>query len=162
MGNDPSQNTGISQLQLIGTDPYQTMRTLEAIVNYTVMRNTQQKAQETQKTLDFLNQRVPQVKINLEKAENSINQYHIQSNTLSMNVVSQILFRQLISLEQAIEKTKSQKEELLQIYTSKHPLVLSAENKKLALQNKLAEVKAQIKKFPLANQKNWIYCVKLN
>jgi tyrosine-protein kinase Etk/Wzc len=152
LGNDPTQNTGIAQLQLIGSDPNRVVQTLNAIVNYAVVKNAQQKAQETQKTLNFLNQRLPELKTNLEKAEDSLNQYHIKNTTLSMSIVSGILVRELTSLEQAIEKIKSQKEELLQIYTPQHSLVLAAQNKEVVLQKKLADIKAQIKKFPLANQ----------
>ena len=152
LGNDPTQNTGIAQLQLTGTDPVRVIKSLNAIVNYAVTKNAQRKAQETQKTLDFLNQRLPELKSNLEKAEDSVNQYHMKNNTLNMSIVSQLLVRELTSLEQAIEKTKSQKEELLQIYTPEHPLVLAAQTKESVLLKKLASVKAQVKKFPLANQ----------
>ena len=59
IGSDPMQSTGIFQLLLTSDNPQQAMQVLNSIINYTVTRNLEQKSQETQRTLKFLNHRYP-------------------------------------------------------------------------------------------------------
>ncbi len=151
-GNDPMQSTGISQLQLSDTDPNRVVRALNGIISYTIEKNIQEKSQETQKTLEFLSQRLPELKAKLSQSEDLINQYHSQNNTLSMSMKSQSLAKQLMTVEQNLEKLRSEKEDLSQIYTDQHPIILAMVHKEAELQKQLAELKSQIRQFPTANQ----------
>ena len=152
LGNDIAQSTGIYQLKLTGNNPDETVKILNSIVNTAVANNAQQKMLDTQKTLEFLNQRMPEVKANLENTEDALNQYHVKNTTLSMMVASQMIVKQLTSVEQALSSLKSQRAELLQTYTPLHPLVIALTQKQAELEKKLEEIKIQIRKFPIANQ----------
>ena len=152
-GIDSSQSTGVIQLQLTGSNPDEIVTTLNSILRYIVIKNIQQKKDEMQHSLNFLKQQLPELKVHLEKAENTLNQYHVDTATLSMSMVSQSLIRKLITAESELTKLITQKEELLQIYTPKHPLVIIVNSKQQALQQKLASIKAEIRKFPALNQR---------
>ena len=151
-GNDPAQNTGIFQLTLTDSDPARVVKLLNGIAHYTVIKNRQQNAEEAQETLEFLNRRLPELRNKLASAEDAVNQYHIQNNTLSMSMISQLLLHQLTTLEQAIDKLKTEREELLQLYMPEHPQVLANISKEDALQKRIDELKGEIRKFPLINQ----------
>ncbi|HLB43526.1 MAG TPA: polysaccharide biosynthesis tyrosine autokinase [Gammaproteobacteria bacterium] len=151
-GTDPTQSTGIIQLQLMGSNPNEIVTTLNSIIQYIVVKNIQQKTDEMQNTLNFLKQRLPELKLNLEKVENTLNQYHMRTDTLSMSMVSQSLIRQLFTVQAELAKLATQKEELLQVYTPQHPLIIIANGKEQGLQQKLASIKAEIRKFPALNQ----------
>lgn len=151
-GNDPSQETGVEQIQFSDSNPERATQVLNAIIQYTVEKNVQLKTLEFQKTLEFLNQRLPEVKNNLGKTEETINQYHAKMGIVNMSAAGQILTQQLMQLTQAIEKIKSQKEELLQIYTQQHPVIIGLEHKEASLQQNLNKVKMQVKQFPSAHQ----------
>ena len=152
-GDDTSLTTGIFQIKFTDSDPERAVKILNAIINFTIYQNVQQNAQEAEDTLKFLNRKLPDVKADLEKAENALNDYHIQTNTLSMNVISQVLLQRYNMLEQSIDRLKYQKQELLQTYTPQHPFVIAAGHKSEELQKQLEELKGRIKKFPYANQK---------
>ncbi|HLB41636.1 MAG TPA: polysaccharide biosynthesis tyrosine autokinase [Gammaproteobacteria bacterium] len=150
-----SHSTSIIQLELSGSDPEQIERILNAIVNYAVVKNLQIKSREAQKTLNFLSKELPILKKRLEHAENTLNQYHARTGTFSMNMSSQFLMHQFNSVMLSLEKMKIQKEELLQVYTPRYPLVIAAEHKQTQLENKLRDIKKQIIDFPAARQEEF-------
>lgn len=151
-GGDFVQDTGIIQLQLLGAEPKQIEHILNSIVDYTVVKNIQQKSREAQKSLTFIQQRLPELKISLEKSENTLNQYHARTATLSMNQVNQALSQELGNLNRTLENFRTQREELLQIYTPRHPLVISIEHQIMELERKIEQVKLRIIKQPAATQ----------
>lgn len=150
---DTNQNTGIIQLELTGSNPKETEHVLNEIVNYVVSVNVKQKANEAQKILDFLHKKIPQIGDSLEKSETALNEYHARAETLSMTQEGQILIRQLMAIYGFLDDLKSQKEQLLQIYTPRYPLVVANAHQQTELEKKLKEIKAKIRNFPLANQK---------
>ncbi|EKD71172.1 MAG: hypothetical protein ACD_46C00262G0021 [uncultured bacterium] len=147
-----NQDTGIIQLQLVGSDPEQIKHILNAIVNYSIEKNIQLKSREAQKTLDFLHQRLPDFKKGLERVENALNQYHARSGTLSMSITSQLLIQELNNVIISLDKLKAQKKEILQIYTPLYPQVIAVEQQQKELEEKLQEIKKQITNFPAARQ----------
>ena len=151
-GNDPAQSTGIFQIIMTDSDSARVVNILNSILDVVVAKNAQANIQEAQKTLSFLEQRLPVLKENLEKSEDALNQYHIKINTLTMSMIGHVLMQQLETLTQTISRLKSQREELLQVYTPQHPLVIASLNKEEDLKKQLEKVKAEIRKFPLQNQ----------
>lgn len=156
IGNDANssdmQDTGLIQLELTGSDPKAIERILNEITEYTVVKNIQQKAREAQKTLNFLHQRLPELKLDLERSENALNMYHIKTETMSMSTSNQFLLQRLNKMIDSLEKLRMQKEALLQIYTPAYPGVIATENQEIELKNKMSDLKEEIKKIPFANQ----------
>ena len=146
------QDTGLVQLELSGSDPEQAERILNAIVNYAVKKNIQLKSREAKKTLTFLHDQLPKLKKDLEYAEDLLNQYHAKTGTFSMSMTSQLLVQQLNKITFSLENLKTQKEELLQIYTPRYPAVIANEHQQNRLEEKLKDIKKQITSFPAAKQ----------
>ncbi len=151
-GNDPTQGTGIFQIQLTDNDPEQAKQILNTILYFVVLKDIQEKSQQTLRNLDYLNQRLPKFKNQLAKSENAVNQYHIKKNVLSMVATANFLTRKYSSLDQAIYKIQSQRQELLQSYTAEHPRIISMMRKEEELLKQLGIVKQQIREFPLQYQ----------
>lgn len=152
LGHDPLQETGIFQLTLTDSDPNAASTLLNAIIKYAVAKNALLKTQETQNTLNFLNKKLPELKRNLARAEDALNQFHMNSHTLSMSSVSQLLLRQLTTEQQALEKLTAEKQELLQTYTPKHPIIMAANQKEALLKSQIDNIIKKISKFPPKNQ----------
>jgi len=66
---------------------------------------------------------------------------------------NQLILQSWVNAAQTLEKLKVHREELLQIYTPKFPLVISANNQIAELTKKQQEIKDEIKKLPAATQK---------
>ncbi|MBA4695768.1 MAG: AAA family ATPase [Legionella sp.] len=147
------QTTGILQLQLKGTDPQRIVKTLDAILAYTTEKNIQQKTKQAQKMLEFLKQRLAELKKTLRVAEQALNQHHSSTNTLSLVETKETLTRQLDNVKHSLDAKRAKKMGLLQIYTPNHPLVARTQREELALAKKLEDILSQVRKFPLSSQK---------
>ncbi|EKD72254.1 MAG: EpsC, partial [uncultured bacterium] len=123
--------------------------------------------------MKFLDDRLQETKNTLNQSENAFNQYLVQHSVVGMQLVGQLSERKLNTLEMQIEQLRSQQEELLQIYTPKHPLVIASYNKEKELKKRLEGVKAELLTYPQKNQEeshlkssillnNRIYTVLLN
>lgn len=151
-GSNSNQNTGIMRLILKGSDPNRITHVLNAIVYYTIKKNSERKAKEAQTTLKFLHQRLPELKNSIYKAENDLNKYFAKSGIYSMELSNQLLIQDFLRTQQSLEQSKSQKNSLLQSYTSYHPLVISANQQEKDLQKKLFEIEKKFKIAPSVNQ----------
>lgn len=150
--NNRVQVTGIFQLKITDSDPERAVRVLNTVVNYAVTKNAQQNIQEAQTSIEFLKKRLPELKDNLKDAEDSLNQYHIKNSTIDMNIIGQLLEHKMLALESGIELVKSQREDLLQVFTPQHPLIIASYDKEAKLLKRLNEVKLQLQQFPKMSQ----------
>ena len=151
-GNDPTQSTGLFELLLTDSDPQRAMNILNQIANYVVLKNREQSVKEAKNTLDFLQQRLAEIKAKLGSTENNINRYHSDNETLSIPMTNQLIINKLLRSEMDLEKLKLQKDALLQLYTTEHPNVIANENKINSLQKRMLELKEKVKKLPFINQ----------
>lgn len=151
-GNDSIRRTGIIQIQLIDSDPDMAIKTLDKIIHYIIIRDTYESYLSTKKNLEFINQKLPGIKKSLEDSENILNQYHIKNETLSISLKSQMLINRISDLEKSIDELRTQRNEFLQIYTIKHPLVIATSGKEGELQKELNKAKEDLKKLPFMNQ----------
>jgi tyrosine-protein kinase Etk/Wzc len=149
---DAMQNSGLFRIQLTGTDPNQIVKTLNAIINYTVLKDEQEKNAEAEKTLKFLYQRLPELKQKLDNAENNLNQYRVSVGSFNMTATGQGMINEQTNIQQEIEKLKSREIELNTIYTSEHPLVIAVQHQENELKNKVSELENKIKEFPIMYQ----------
>ncbi len=66
--------------------------------------------------------------------------------------MSQTLIHEYSTIQQAIQRLKTNREELLQIYTEKHPLVIARNRKEAELNRQLEAIKEKMRRLPLENQ----------
>lgn len=166
-------NTGILQLSYANPKPQQTVAVLNAIANILVVKDTQVKSSEAEKTFEFLQQQLPISKASLDAAETKLNNYRAKSGKLDLKLESQLLLNQFSTLGQNIAELKLQKAQMLREYTSKHPFIAGIDDKIKELEKELAHLQSQIKKLPAADQiavslmrdvevKNQLYMLLLN
>jgi len=146
------EDSGIIKLQFSGSNPKEVEHVLNTITNYAASKNLELKSREAQKTLNFLHQRLPDFKKNLEQAENALNQYYSSTGILSASQASQLIIQQLTDLTARLEALKEQKEELLQIYTPRYPEVIATEHRQTQMERKLKELRKKITTLPAAKQ----------
>ena len=78
-------DTGILDLSFTGTDPVKIPKILNAILYYEVAKNTEKKSAEIEKTLEFLNKQLPELKKNLDIAETNLSNYRGKKGSLGLN-----------------------------------------------------------------------------
>lgn len=171
---DPNNNqTGILQITLTDTDPHRMIHILNSIGKAIEKKDAERKLQESQKTLQFLNEQLPIIKSSLIAAEEKLNAYRAKSGKINIKIQAQQLMEQAAETEKQIVEAVLYRSNLLEIYTPQYPLVVELNNKINELKRLKQILLEKIKSLPASDQiavnlmrdvkvKNDLYLVLLN
>jgi tyrosine-protein kinase Etk/Wzc len=149
---EQGDKTGILAVSYKSKDPEFSQKMLEAILQVAVEKNIAEKAAEATKTLTFLQQQLPQITQDLDASEKRLNVYRSETGTSDDTIEAQLLLQEMVSLEKDLNELNLKKVELLENFTTKHPYIIAMDQKQAKIQQQLNDVKAQLRKLPLAAQ----------
>ncbi len=145
-------STGIMELSLAGPNPTALIQTLNAIAKTTQAKDAQKKAQEAAQTLDFLYHQLPLTKGLLEKAETALNQYRSKSGKLDIKQQIQFFLNRLSDLDKQLSVLSVNRIDMLQRYTTKHPLLIALDTQISALEAQRNKLEKELKTLPASDQ----------
>jgi len=151
---EKGRKSGILQIALEGKDPALTAKILDAIANTYLRQNAERKSVEAERTLQFLNKQLPQLKSTLDDAETNLNNYRAKSGKIDLTLETQAILDQSADIEKSIQGLQLEKTKLQQRFTSNHPSILGI-NKQIAdLQSDKAKMEKEIKSLPATEQQS--------
>ncbi len=145
---EKGKQTGVIQLELEGPDRARISQSLDALMAAYLRRNVEHKAEEAQKTLDFVRGQLPLLKANLEAAEQKLKEYRAKSGRLDLTIEAQAMVDRAADVEKAISELELQRAELRQRYTDKHPSVTALRNKLRRLHDEKKVLDTQARTLP--------------
>jgi len=95
---------------------------LNQVAEIYVRQNVERNSAEAQKSLDFLKVQLPEVKKQLEKAEQKFNDYQIHQQSVDITLETQGVLEQLIELETKLQELKLSRLEMSRRFKQMHPL----------------------------------------
>ncbi|MFB2577577.1 polysaccharide biosynthesis tyrosine autokinase [Acinetobacter sp. c2-A9] len=143
-----TRNSGIVTLALLGEDPQHITKVLNNILSVYHQDNITRKTQESKQTLSFLDTQLPEIKQQLETAENKFNQFRETNNTIDVTQESQLLLQQNVALEAKRFELKQKKAELSARYTDDFPLMVEINSQLSALDKRAGELSSTLTKLP--------------
>jgi tyrosine-protein kinase Etk/Wzc len=173
LGDKIKAKTGVLQLTYNGSKPDLLPIILNTIIDFAIQRNIEKKSAEASKTLNFLNNQLPEVKRNLDDVETDLNEYRAKSGTLDIQEEAKIILTHLATVEQSIADVKLRKDEMLQELTPEHPFIIALTQKQHTLQKEADNLAVKIRTLPHSDQraislertvkvKNQLYLLLLN
>lgn len=145
-------STGMLRLTLIGPDRREITRTLNAISETFLTQNVARQSAEAEQSLAFLEEQAPELRSKLAAAEDSLNQYRIDQDSVDLTAESAAVVEQYIELEGQLNELEFQEAELAQRYTTSHPTYQSLLRQRQLLQSELSELNARVNQLPAAQQ----------
>lgn len=115
--------TGILGLNYQGTDKEQITVILNEVLKTYIAQNIERRSAETQQTLKFLDQQLPDLKKQLDDSERAFNRFREQYNTVDVSKESELLLAQSVTLESTRLELQQKQAELSAKYTTAHPLM---------------------------------------
>lgn len=143
-----NSDTGIISLTFSGYSPTYVVTVLNTILETAYTLGVQQQSAEAQKIISFLGKQIPQVKAQLQKAEDVLSAYQTKTGNLGIDAQAQVLLQQIVAVNQQLEQLKLQRTELLQKYTAEHPFVITLDDKIKVIQHELNGLNARVKNLP--------------
>lgn len=147
-----NQSTGILHVTFKGTNPKIVAAILNTIAHVAKEKDAQKKAQEASQTLDFLEKQLPLTKLDLERAEKTLNQYKSKSGKIDIKLQTQYLLNQLSGLDHTLDKLRINKIDLLQKYTKKHPVFIAIQTKMHEMYLQRSKLERVLKTLPASDQ----------
>lgn len=145
---EKGKNSGILSLSLQGADPKHIAKVLNEIINIYHENNILRKSLESQQTLKFLDRQLPELRQQLEQAEQKFNQFRESNNTVDVTQESQLLLKQNIDLDTKRFELQQKRAELAARYTDDFPLMVEINSQIAALENKSKQLSSTLTQLP--------------
>lgn len=137
---------------LDGIDPVHDSRVLNAIGDAYLAQNTQRKSEAADKLIRYMDGQLPQLKAQLEAAENRFNAFRASHGTVNTSDEALALRQQSVDLETRVQTLQQRREELLTRFMPKHPAVVAVDAQLTDAQRSLDTTRKQIRQLPTVEQ----------
>jgi len=149
---EQGRQSGVIRASLEGDDPARIAHTLNEIGTLYVRQNVERKAAEAEKSLTFVGTFLPQLRRQLDDAENKYNQFRNRSGTFDLDAEAKELLDQSVALQTSLLELQQKRQELVARFTPLHPSVKTIDAQIKDINAKLAHLDARINTFPHLQQ----------
>ncbi|MGL5947718.1 MAG: polysaccharide biosynthesis tyrosine autokinase [Aeromonas sp.] len=150
--SEKGKNTGILSLVLEGEQREQIRQVLGSITQNYVQQNISHKTEEMEKSLQFLQGQLPELKAGLNQAEEQLNSYRQQHDSVDLSMEAKSALDNLVLLDKQLNELMIREAELQHLYTQKHPAYVALNDKRQTLLNKKTVIEQSIKQLPKTQQ----------
>ncbi len=137
---ETKRQSGVMRVEYPGADAGTAARLVNAIADAYVYQNMQRRSEEAERSLRFLEGQLPQLRKQLDTAENALNRYRNEHRTIDIPGEINVLLTQSIALEKDRLELELRSKEAEARYEPAHPV-------SRALRDQLASVAAQKKQL---------------
>jgi len=145
-------DTGMISLNLEDPDPDRAKRILNAIGEYYVRQNVERSSAEAAQSLEFMRRKLPDVKRDLELAEQKLNEYKVTAETIDIGAEGAALLNQVVALEKQISEMEIQRVEIEQKFQPTHPRYKAWLLQVDELKSRRSELDSRISELPETQQ----------
>ncbi|MBE0422120.1 polysaccharide biosynthesis tyrosine autokinase [Pseudoalteromonas nigrifaciens] len=119
--SEKGKDSGIIDLSLQSTKPNYAETVLNKVAAIYVRRNVERNSAEAQKSLEFLEVQLPEIKKQLEHAEQRFNDYQIKRQTINITLETQGILEQVVLLETKLQELELKRLEVGRKFKKDHP-----------------------------------------
>ncbi|MGR5220969.1 polysaccharide biosynthesis tyrosine autokinase [Vibrio parahaemolyticus] len=146
--SERGKQTGILQLSLEGENKPQIERVLNDISQNYFLQNVARQSAEAEKSLEFLKGHLPDIKDSLTTAEDTLNRYRQENESVDLGLEAQSTLKVMVELEAQLNELTFKESEVSQRFTKDHPAYRSLLEKRDTLLSEKQRLNKQIQKLP--------------
>ena len=149
---DLGKDTGMLTLSLMGDDPDLIRRIIDSISHNYLSQNIDRQAAQDAKSLDFLNIQLPKVRHELDIAEDKLNQYRRQKDSVDLSLEAKSVLEQIVNVDNQLNELTFRESEISQLYTKEHPTYKALMEKRKTLQDEKGKLNQRVSAMPKTQQ----------
>ncbi|EPZ6004944.1 polysaccharide biosynthesis tyrosine autokinase [Escherichia coli] len=149
---DQGKNTGMLGISLTGDNPVLIEKIVASISNNYLAQNIARQAAQDAKSLDFLNEQLPQVRSDLDLAEDKLNKYRQQNDSVDLSLEAKSVLDQIVNVDNQLNELTFRESEISQLYTKEHPTYKALLEKRKTLQDEKAKLNKRVANMPGTQQ----------
>lgn len=150
--SEKGRRSGVLAVSLQGTDREKTKKILDSLARQYLLQNVQRMSAEAEKSLEFLQKQLPDVKQKLMTAEAVLNSYRLKNESVDLSLETQSILEQVVALDGQLNELTLEETRLQKLFTPQHPTYLSLLEKRNALTEKKEKLQNKIKALPETQQ----------
>ncbi|ACG75611.1 capsular exopolysaccharide family [Anaeromyxobacter sp. K] len=148
--SEKGKKTGVIQLALEDEDPARAAAILDALSSAYLRQNVERKSAEAEKTLEFLETQLPELRGKLDVAERDLETYRSAKGSVDVSMETQAALTRAVDIEKAASELQLEIAALRQRFTEDHPLLIAARQKMGRLDEERRNLEARMRKLPEA------------
>ncbi|MGV2989298.1 polysaccharide biosynthesis tyrosine autokinase [Vibrio sp. E150_011] len=146
--SERGKQTGILQLSMEGEYKPLIERIVNDISQNYFLQNVERQSAEAEKSLEFLQGHLPDIKTSLTAAEDTLNQYRQDNDSIDLGLEAQSTLTVMVELEAQLNELTFKESEVSQRFTKDHPAYRSLLEKRETLLGERKRLNKQIQKLP--------------
>ena len=152
MVSEKGKKTGMLALSLNGDDRNAIRSVLESVARNYVMKNIERNAAEAEKSLQFLQSHLPEIRTSLEDSEQKLNNYRQKNESVDLNLEAKAALDTMVALETQLNELTFKESDIAQQFTKAHPAYISLMEKRQTLLKEKERINQQVQKLPKVQQ----------
>lgn len=145
---EKSKSSGILELTTESSNPKLAMNTLNAVADIYFKQNVEDKSEESDKTLTFLNEQIPKLKEQLEISTSALNDFRTSKGSLDLEFETKGVLEGVVELQTQTTLLQQKRDELRQRFTETHPSVEAMDKQIARLQEQMSQHDKKIETLP--------------
>lgn len=149
---DKGKDTGVLGLSLEGIDPTLTTKILNSISQNYLQQNVERKSEEAARSLEFLKEQLPNIRGQLNDAENKLNTFRQQNDSVDLSLEAKAVLDTMVSVESQLNELTFKEAEISKLYTREHPAYHALMEKRKTLQQERDKLNKRVGAMPKTQQ----------
>ncbi|WP_017445376.1 polysaccharide biosynthesis tyrosine autokinase [Gayadomonas joobiniege] len=150
--NEKGKSSGILEVVHDSHIPERARLVVDAISRLYVRQNVERNSAEATKSLDFLKDQLPELKLQLEKAEQKFNDYQVSAESVNIQAETESLLTQIVEVEKQISGLQLKKVDIERKFKPDHPTFQALQSQLNELNEKRESYQQQVKSLPKTQQ----------
>ena len=150
--SEKSKDSGMLGLTMDGEDPVLIEKILNNITDNYLQQNISRQAAQDSKSLEFLQKKMPEVRNELDDAEDKLNAYRKQSDSVDLNLEAKSVLEQVVNVDNQINGLTFREAEISQLYKKDHPTYRALMEKRQTLEQEKSRLNKRVSGMPATQQ----------
>ena len=146
------KKTGILEFSYQDIYPDRATNILNEIATTYLRQNVEQRNAEAQKTLEFLEKQLPDVKAQMDSSLLKYNTYRNKVGSIDINAETRLVLEKRTRLQQNLLELQQKKQSAIRLFQPEHPTIKTLEEQENALKRELASNSNETKRLPSTQQ----------
>ena len=147
-----AKDAGIITVSLDSAHPRRVADLLNALGDAYVQLNSEQKAEQARKSLEFLDQHLPVMKQELQHDEDALLAYRKRHGVIDLSESAKLQLGQQVALQTRISQLSQDRQGKLEQFMPRHPDIVAIDAQMHLLQRELQQLEKQVKLLPETEQ----------
>lgn len=146
------KDSGIISLSMQHDDPQYAISILDEVSRLYVRQNVERNSAEAAQSLEFLREQLPQVRKELERYEQALNEYQTSTKSVDITIETQAILDQIVELDTLISEQNLKRAEMERRFTRQHPSYQALLDQMEQLKRQKAELTSKVESLPATQQ----------